>query len=161
MKIEKEEKQAGDGGATSLDDEELAWQLHRTISHRISCSLTPLQRKSSVKPETPPCGFSDSSGIAVRAWPRHSQTSPTEPLSQPKPQQTRHRSVTHKDSKCFDSRVPRHEVKRTNEVAQFADQQADAFDDSSPELPSKPSDPHTSEEVPSMIKAEVVTSPAI
>jgi len=82
MKIEKEEKQAGDGGATSLDDEELARQLHRTISQRISCSLTPLQRKSSVKPETPPCGFSNSSGIAVRAWPRHSQTSPTEPLSQ-------------------------------------------------------------------------------
>jgi hypothetical protein len=73
--------------------------------------------------------------------------------------------VTHKDSKRFDSRVPRHEVKRTNEVGQFADQQGDAFDDSSPELLFKPSDPHTSEEVPSMIKAEVVegvvTSPAI
>jgi hypothetical protein len=50
-------------------------------------------------------------------------------------------------------------------LGQFADQQADAFDDSSPELLSKPSDPHTSEEVSSMIKAEVVegvvTSPAI
>jgi hypothetical protein len=118
MKMQKEEKQAGDGGATSLDDEELARQLQSAIniSPRISCSLTPLQRKSSIKPETPPRGFSNSSGDAVRAWPRHSQTSPTEPLSQPKPQQTRPRSVTHKDSKHFDSRVPRHEVKRTNEV---------------------------------------------
>jgi hypothetical protein len=71
MKMEKEEKQAGDGGATSLEDEELARQLHRAIksSPRISCSLTPLQRKSSVKPETPPRGFSNSSGDAVRAWP--------------------------------------------------------------------------------------------
>jgi hypothetical protein len=41
-------------------------------------------------------------------------------------------------------------------LGQFADQQADAFDDSSPELLSKPSDPRTSEEVPSMIKAEVL-----
>jgi hypothetical protein len=59
MKMEKEEKQAGDGGATSLEDEELARQLHRAIksSPRISCSLTPLQRKSSVKPETHSVGL--------------------------------------------------------------------------------------------------------
>ncbi len=97
LKVEKEEKPAGHLGAPSLDDEELARQLHRVInsSPRISCSLTPLRRKSSVRPETPSSGVSNSSTDAVKAWPQRSQTSPTEPLSQPKPQQTRPRSVTY------------------------------------------------------------------
>jgi hypothetical protein len=61
LKVEKEEKPAGHLGAPSLDDEELARQLHRVInsSPRISCSLTPLRRKSSVRPETPSSGVSN------------------------------------------------------------------------------------------------------
>ncbi len=149
LKVEKEEKPAGHLGAPSLDDEELARQLHRVInsSPRISCSLTPLRRKSSVRPETPSSGVSNSSTDAVKAWPQRSQTSPTEPLSQPKPQQTRPRSVTYKDSKRFDGRLPRHEVKEIEEIGQTRDQQPDASEQLNPELPSNPSEPQASEEI--------------
>jgi hypothetical protein len=149
LKVEKEEKPAGHLGAPSLDDEELARQLHRVInsSPRISCSLTPLRRKSSVRPETPSSGVSNSSTDAVKAWPQCSQTSPTEPLSQPKPQQTRPRSVTYKDSKRFDGRLPRHEVKEIEEIGQTRDQQPDASEQLNPELPSNPSEPQASEEI--------------
>ncbi|CAK9206177.1 unnamed protein product [Sphagnum troendelagicum] len=149
LKVEKEEKPAGHLGAPSLDDEELARQLHRVInsSPRISCSLTPLRRKSSVRPETPSSGVSNSSTDAVKAWPQRSQTSPTEPLSQPKPQQTRPRSVTYKDSKRFDARLPRHEVKEIEEIDQTRDQQPDASEQLNPELPSNPSEPQASEEI--------------
>jgi hypothetical protein len=158
LKVEKEEKPAGHLGAPSLDDEELARQLHRVInsSPRISCSLTPLRRKSSVRPETPSSGVSNSSTDAVKAWPQRSQTSPTEPLSQPKPQQTRPRSVTYKDSKRFDGRLPRHEVKEIKEVGQTRDQQPDASEQLNPELPSNPSEPQASEEIVTMIKQEAV-----
>ncbi|CAK9206180.1 unnamed protein product [Sphagnum troendelagicum] len=165
VKVEKEEKQVGHSiGATSLDDEELARQLHRVInsSPRISCSLTPLPRKSSLKNDTPSSGVSNSSPDAARTWPRHSQTSPAEPLSQPKPQQTRPRSVTHKDFRRFGPRVPRHEVKKTDEIGQNAGQQPDGFEHSSPDLPSNPSNPHASETVHTAMKTEalegVVTS---
>ncbi len=158
LKVEKEEKPTGHLGAPSLDDEGLARQLHRVInsSPRISCSLTPLQRKSSVKPETPSSGVSNSSTDAVKAWPQRSQTSPTEPLSQPKPQQTRPRSVTYKDSKRFDARLPRHEVKEVEEIGQTRDQQPDASEQLNPELPSNPSEPQASEEIITMIKQEAV-----
>jgi hypothetical protein len=158
LKVEKEEKPAGHLGAPSLDDEELARQLHRVInsSPRISCSLTPLRRKSSVRPETPSSGVSNSSTDAVKAWPQRSQTSPTEPLSQPKPEQTRPRSVTYKDSKRFDARLPRHEVKEIEEIGQTRDQQPDASEQLNPELPSNPSEPQASEEIITMIKQEAV-----
>ncbi|CAM6039316.1 unnamed protein product [Sphagnum compactum] len=158
LKVEKEEKPAGHLGAPSLDDEELARQLHRVInsSPRISCSLTPLRRKSSVRAETPSSGVSNSSTDAVKAWPQRSQTSPTEPLSQPKPQQTRPRSVTYKDSKRFDARLPRHEVKEIEEIGQTRDQQPDASEQLNPELPSNPSEPQASEEIITMIKQQAV-----
>jgi hypothetical protein len=68
VKVEKEEKSAGHFGAASLDDEELAWQQQRVInsSPQISHSLTPVQSKPSVKPETP-CSSAD---VAARGWPQ-------------------------------------------------------------------------------------------
>ncbi|KAG0623217.1 hypothetical protein M758_3G157300 [Ceratodon purpureus] len=111
-------------GSGSVADEELARQLHRVInsSPRISRSMTPMRRKASVKPDTPSSGVSNSSAETVRVRPR---TSPAEPAQEQaqvqheheqqhhhfKHQQTRPRSITHKEFRRIDSRVSRHEVK--------------------------------------------------
>ncbi|KAG0623240.1 hypothetical protein M758_3G158700 [Ceratodon purpureus] len=111
-------------GPGSVADEELARQLHRVInsSPRISRSMTPMRRKASVKPDTPSSGVSNSSAETVRVRPR---TSPAEPAQEQaqvqheheqqhhhfKHQQTRPRSITHKEFRRIDSRVSRHEVK--------------------------------------------------
>jgi len=157
VKVEQEEKQAGHSGATSLDDEELARQLHRVInsSPRISHNLTPPQRKSSVKPEITASGLNNTADTA-RAWPRSSQTSPSEPLLQPRPQQTRPRSVIHKESKRFDSRVSRHEVKKSNMIDQSSVLRSDASEHSSPEIPPKLCEHQASEEMSTVPKTETV-----
>ena len=126
MKYERDDGYVGRRtGGGSVDDEELARQLHRVInsSPRISRSMTPMRRKDTVKPETPSSGVSNSSAETVRVRPR---TSPAEPAQEQqvqvqqeqehqhhpvKHQQTRPRSITHKEFRRTDSRVSRHEVK--------------------------------------------------
>ena len=128
MKYERDDGYVGRRtGGGSVDDEELARQLHRVInsSPRISRSMTPMRRKATVKPETPSSGVSNSSAETVRVRPR---ISPAEPVQEQqvqvqvqqeqehqqhpvKHQQTRPRSVTHKEFRRTDSRVSRHEVK--------------------------------------------------
>ncbi|XP_073386871.1 uncharacterized protein [Physcomitrium patens] len=139
VKYEVEEGYGGRrGGAGSVDDGELARQLHRVInsSPRISRSMTPLRRKASVKPETPSSGVSSSSTEAVRSRPRGAEGTQVVHGKGPSPnsqeqhghghghghvqgqfrqQQTRPRSITHKELRRIDSRASRDEVKMAEE----------------------------------------------
>jgi hypothetical protein len=71
--------------------------------------------------------------------------------------------VTHKDSKQLDSRFPRHEVKKGDEISQSSGQQRGGSEQLSPELPRNLIDPQASEETQTVTKVEagdrVVTSP--
>ena len=156
IKAEREEGHPGRGaGGGSVDDEELARQLHRVInsSPRISRSLTPLRRKSSVKTDTPSSGVSNSSHEGGRPWPRTGGPSPSEATHhQFKQQQTRPRSVTHKEFRRIDSRVSRLEVTKAEDGN--LNQQVDVFEHSGHEAGYNHSDAHISHDIASGNKPE-------
>lgn len=96
----------------SLDDEELARQLHRAInsSPRISRGCTPLRRKPSTKPAV----IANTSHAAV-SWPRLGLSTESQPRLQMKQQQTRPRSLQLKELKLIDYRDVKLESKQSSE----------------------------------------------
>jgi hypothetical protein len=167
MKYERDDGYVGRRtGAGSVDDEELARQLHRVInsSPRISRSMTPMRRKASVKPETPSSGVSNSSAETGRARPR---TSPAEPAQEQvqaqhehehpfKHQQTRPRSVTHKEFRRIDSRVSRHEVKMAEDGNGQAGERVGGLQASGQEASLNHGGGHSAEELASGVKSEAM-----
>jgi hypothetical protein len=170
MKYERDDGYVGRRtGAGSVDDEELARQLHRVMnsSPRISRSMTPMRRKASVKPETPSSGVSNSSAETGRARPR---TSPAEPAQEQVPaqheheqqhhpfkhQQTRPRSVTHKEFRRIDSRVSRHEVKMVDDGNGQEGERVGGLQASGQEASLNHGGGHSAEELASGVKSEAM-----
>ncbi|KAJ7544116.1 hypothetical protein O6H91_09G065100 [Diphasiastrum complanatum] len=114
----------------SLDDEELARQLHRVMnsSPRITRSATPINKKLETKTEI---------DAELKVSAHGSSCSSDEPPPFPKPQLTRPRSVIHKENKRWELKVSSSEVAKSegenikSGVQQSTSQTAVANDESS------------------------------
>ncbi|XP_024362866.1 uncharacterized protein [Physcomitrium patens] len=133
-------KGEGYGGRRLVDDVQLARQLHRVVNNspRVSRSTAPLRRKVSMEPQTPLSGVSSSITEAIKSRALtcgvvgaedtqlhgkgqnqnghgQQQEQHAHVHVQFRQQQTRPRSITHRESRRIDNRTSRHEVKMTKE----------------------------------------------